>query len=135
MKMSQIISVFIALLLGSGTLLTAETPKEKSFPGTPGGCCVRATSDGKTCAHPCCVEAAKLSKNCEKCGGTNTADMKSFPGTPGGCCVRATSDGKTCAHPCCVEAAKLTKNCERCGGTNTAAAPAPKSDAPPAKKS
>jgi hypothetical protein len=32
---------------------------------------VKAETDGKTCAHECCVAAAKAHKNCEKCGGTN----------------------------------------------------------------
>ena len=33
------------------------------------GCCTKAKADGKTCAHACCVEAAKAGNNCTKCGG------------------------------------------------------------------
>jgi hypothetical protein len=34
------------------------------------GCCTKAKADGKTCAHSCCVEAAKAGDNCTKCGGS-----------------------------------------------------------------
>ncbi len=35
-----------------------------------GKCCAAAAKDGKTCAHACCVEAAKAGDNCTKCGGS-----------------------------------------------------------------
>ncbi|MBI5773361.1 MAG: hypothetical protein HZA89_06420 [Verrucomicrobia bacterium] len=41
---------------------TAEVKEIKK-----GGCCDKAKKDGKDCAHPCCVEAAKEKKICEKC--------------------------------------------------------------------
>ena len=34
------------------------------------GCCSKASADGKVCAHPCCVEAAKAGDNCTKCKGS-----------------------------------------------------------------
>ena len=39
-------------------------------------CCAQATADGKTCAHACCVEAAKAGNNCTKCGGAGKAEKK-----------------------------------------------------------
>ncbi|WP_050023534.1 hypothetical protein [Verrucomicrobium sp. BvORR034] len=32
-----------------------------------GGCCDKAAKKGEKCAHPCCVEAEKAGKVCEKC--------------------------------------------------------------------
>jgi len=37
-------------------------------------CCEKAKADGKACAHPCCVEAVKAGKTCEKCN--KPADKK-----------------------------------------------------------
>lgn len=34
-------------------------------------CCEKAEKAGKKCDHVCCIEAAKQSKQCEKCGGKN----------------------------------------------------------------
>lgn len=30
-------------------------------------CCEKAKAKGEACAHPCCVEAVKAGKVCEKC--------------------------------------------------------------------
>jgi hypothetical protein len=32
-----------------------------------GSCCAKALAAGTACTHPCCVEAAKAGKICEKC--------------------------------------------------------------------
>ncbi len=70
--------LFSALLIGSlltfGAFAATEAPKAPAPVGKKAACCVRATTDSKTCAHPCCVDAAKANKNCERCGGTNTAE-------------------------------------------------------------
>jgi len=34
------------------------------------GCCAKAASESKVCAHACCVEAAKAGDNCTKCKGS-----------------------------------------------------------------
>jgi hypothetical protein len=39
-------------------------------------CCAKAKTDGKTCAHACCVEAAKAGNNCTKCGGSGKIEVK-----------------------------------------------------------
>ena len=60
---------FIALialsLATAGFVFAADTVANKAA-----GCCVKAQADGKTCAHPCCVDAAKAGNNCEKCKGS-----------------------------------------------------------------
>ncbi|MDZ4288905.1 MAG: hypothetical protein U0984_13145 [Prosthecobacter sp.] len=43
------------------------------FAVSHGKCCEKAKAEGKDCAHPCCVEAKKANKACEKCGGKNDA--------------------------------------------------------------
>jgi hypothetical protein len=40
------------------------------------GCCTKADAAGKTCAHACCVEAAKAGNNCTKCGGAGKIEKK-----------------------------------------------------------
>jgi hypothetical protein len=40
------------------------------------GCCAKAQGEGKTCAHPCCVEAAKAGDNCTKCKGSGKIQKK-----------------------------------------------------------
>ena len=41
-----------------------------------GGCCKKATEQGKECTHKCCVEAAKKGNECEKCGGKGKIPKK-----------------------------------------------------------
>lgn len=65
-KSSKFISALAAIsIMAAGALFAADKAESK-----PGGCCVKASKDGKTCAHPCCVEAAKAGNNCTKCGGS-----------------------------------------------------------------
>lgn len=67
--------VTVSSLLTFGAFAVSEAPKAPPAPvGKKAQCCVRATTDNKTCTHACCVEAAKANKNCERCGGTNTAE-------------------------------------------------------------
>jgi hypothetical protein len=62
-KTTQSIIAIIALsFAGAGVAFAAAASK-------PGKCCAAAAKDGKTCAHACCVEAAKAGNNCTKCGG------------------------------------------------------------------
>lgn len=64
-------AVMTALI--AGVAFAADEAKKEAPAGTPAGCCVKAEKNGAKCTHPCCVEAAKASKNCEKCKGTNEA--------------------------------------------------------------
>ena len=62
----KFIAAFAVLsILAAGALFGADKAVSK-----PGGCCVKAAKDGKTCSHGCCVEAAKKGDNCTKCGGS-----------------------------------------------------------------
>lgn len=75
MKATSLLSaLLISSLLAFGAFAANEGSKASAPAGKKAACCVRATTDNKTCAHPCCVEAAKTKKNCERCGGTNTAE-------------------------------------------------------------
>ena len=65
-------------------------------------CCVKAKAKGNDCKHPCCVEAHKDKKLCEKCQSKDS------------CCDKAIAKGEDCAHKCCVEATKEKKVCEKC---------------------
>ena len=53
------------------TLLTSAALAGSAFAAEPkykeGGCCDKAAKKGEKCAHPCCVEAEKAQKVCEKC--------------------------------------------------------------------
>jgi len=49
------------LLAGAFALAFLATP---AFAET---CCEKAKAAGKECAHPCCVQAVKDGKVCEKC--------------------------------------------------------------------
>lgn len=60
MKITHILAAIAALAL-CGTAFAAE----KEYKA--GGCCDKATKKGEKCAHPCCVEAEKENKVCEKC--------------------------------------------------------------------
>jgi hypothetical protein len=68
MKSSKILFV-VAALISTSFAFAADAAKDAA--PKKGKCCVKAETDGKTCAHECCVAAAKAHKNCEKCGGTN----------------------------------------------------------------
>jgi len=50
---------FAALLAGS-TVVRADDDEKKP-------CCPATVEGGKSCAHECCVKAAKENKVCEKC--------------------------------------------------------------------
>ncbi len=60
---TKFLAAFAAFaIIASGALFAADEAK-------PGKCCAKASAEGKTCSHPCCVEAAKAGNNCTKCGG------------------------------------------------------------------
>lgn len=59
--MKSILTMFaVAAMMTSASF--AEDSKYKE-----GGCCAKAKAKGEACAHPCCVEAEKANKVCEKC--------------------------------------------------------------------
>jgi len=71
MKFPKILAAIVVVSsLATGFLLAEEAKKDAAPAGKKAACCEKA--DGK-CEHSCCVAAAKDGKNCEKCGGTNTA--------------------------------------------------------------
>ncbi len=49
---------------------TDAPAKTSTVKYTEGSCCAKAAADGKTCAHPCCVDAAKAGGVCKKCNPT-----------------------------------------------------------------
>jgi hypothetical protein len=70
MKLIKSLTVFtIVMALGASLAFADDTHKQ-------GGCCKKASKEGKTCEHPCCVEAAKNGKECEKCGGKGDIKKK-----------------------------------------------------------
>ena len=71
MKKSSFLTVAFTSLLLAGFAFAADKVENK-----PGKCCVKATSEGKTCTHACCVEAAKAGNNCTKCGGSGKIEQK-----------------------------------------------------------
>lgn len=67
---TKFLAAFAALaFVAASALFAAEEAK-------PGKCCAKATAEGKTCSHPCCVEAAKAGNNCTKCGGSGKVATK-----------------------------------------------------------
>ena len=62
----------VASLFSAGVMFAAEKQTESKV----AGCCTKAQADGKTCAHACCVEAAKAGNNCTKCGGAGKIATK-----------------------------------------------------------
>lgn len=63
----------LALFVASFTLAGLVRADEAKPESKPASCCAKAASNDKVCTHGCCVSAAKESKNCGKCGGTNEA--------------------------------------------------------------
>ncbi|MEZ0386987.1 MAG: hypothetical protein ACAI34_07975, partial [Verrucomicrobium sp.] len=59
--MKTLLTVFSAVALMSAFSLAADSKFKE------GGCCDKAAKKGEKCAHPCCVEADKAGKVCEKC--------------------------------------------------------------------
>lgn len=66
---TKMLAAFAAFAIVAGALFAAEEAK-------PGKCCAKASAEGKTCSHPCCVEAAKKGDNCTKCGGSGKISTK-----------------------------------------------------------
>ena len=73
--MKSIVTIAVLSLFAAGLTFGAEG-KKASSEAKPGKCCVAAKKDGKTCAHPCCGEAAKAGNNCTKCGGSGALAKK-----------------------------------------------------------
>ena len=69
----SLLAVVCATVLCAGVALAEES------------CCQKAIAAGKACTHPCCVEAAKDGKVCDKCN----KDLKE-------CCKEAVKAGKVC---------------------------------------
>jgi hypothetical protein len=51
----SLVAVVCALAVLSAVTVRAES------------CCDKAKAKGEACAHPCCKDAAKAGKTCEKC--------------------------------------------------------------------
>ena len=72
MKSSKLVAAFAAIsIFAAGALFAADKVENKTA-----GCCAKAQGEGKTCAHPCCVEAAKDGNNCTKCKGSGKIETK-----------------------------------------------------------
>ena len=72
-KTPRYLALAIASLFVAGLAFAAETKPTES---KAAGCCAKAAADGKTCSHPCCVEAAKAGDNCTKCKGSGKIEKK-----------------------------------------------------------
>ncbi len=72
MKSSKSFLALIVLSLATAGFVFAADKVENKV----AGCCAKAMADGKTCAHPCCVDAAKAGNNCEKCKGSGKIEKK-----------------------------------------------------------
>src|SRR6185369_16280756 len=70
MKLIKSLTVFACAFALVATIALAEDKEAKKQT-----CCEKATAKGKECAHPCCVEAHKAGKSCEKCN-PNGEDKK-----------------------------------------------------------
>ncbi len=57
---SMLSAVAMGLAFVGGAIAAEKKYKE-------GGCCDKAAKKGEACKHPCCVEADKAGKVCEKC--------------------------------------------------------------------
>jgi hypothetical protein len=66
---TSLLAIAVASLFSAGVMFAAESKVA--------GCCAKAQSEGKTCAHACCVEAAKAGNNCTKCKGSGKIEKQS----------------------------------------------------------
>jgi hypothetical protein len=65
----KLIKSLAAIGCASFLLAGAAFAAEKS-------CCEKAAAEGKDCTHPCCVEAKKAGKTCEKCNPKKVEEKK-----------------------------------------------------------
>ncbi len=72
MKLIKSLTVFACAFALVASLSLAEDKKDAKAEKT---CCEKAKAKGKECTHPCCVEATKAGKTCEKCN-PKKADKK-----------------------------------------------------------
>jgi hypothetical protein len=70
---NSLVAIAVASLFSAGVMFAADKTTTES---KVAGCCTKAQADGKTCAHACCVEAAKAGNNCTKCGGSGKIAAK-----------------------------------------------------------
>ncbi len=70
-SLRSLIAIGVLSLLGAGFAFAAADKADaaKKTESKVANCCAKAKADSKTCAHACCVEAAKAGNNCTKCGG------------------------------------------------------------------
>ena len=59
-KLLTVAACAFALVAGSAMAQDKAEKAKKT-------CCEKAKAKGEACSHPCCVEAAKEKKVCEKC--------------------------------------------------------------------
>ena len=69
---NSLVAIAVASLFSAGVMFAQDKQAESKV----AGCCTKAQADGKTCAHACCVEAAKAGNNCTKCGGSGKIAAK-----------------------------------------------------------
>ncbi len=70
MKLIKLLAVAAcAFALVTSSSMAQEKKAEKKLKGkvVAGSCCDKKIKAGETCSHPCCVDAAKEGKVCEKC--------------------------------------------------------------------
>ena len=71
MKLIKMLTAVAFAFAVCATVATAEVKEIKK-----GGCCDKAKAAGKECTHPCCVEATKAGKICEKCNAPKKEEKK-----------------------------------------------------------
>lgn len=59
--MKALLTVLTASAMMTAFSIAAESKYKE------GGCCDKAAKKGEKCKHPCCVDAEKAGKVCEKC--------------------------------------------------------------------
>lgn len=71
MKLIKLLSVIACslALIASPAMAQDSAKKEKKLKGkiVAGSCCDKAAKKSADCSHPCCVDAKKEGKVCEKC--------------------------------------------------------------------
>ena len=74
MKLIKLLTVATcAFALVVGSAMAQDKPAPEKAKKT---CCQKAKAKGEACAHPCCVEATKDGKVCEKCNPKKEAPKK-----------------------------------------------------------
>lgn len=65
--MKTILSVLVVAVAMTFSVQAADKVPTTDKKYSPGSCCDKAKTAGKTCEHKCCVEAEKKGEVCGKC--------------------------------------------------------------------